>query len=438
MRIPFGWQKLFLFITAVLASTIDLKLGAMQYLEIIYFVLIFVLLLVFVEGGYRGAWYRIVFFMAIGYTVFSIAAFVLALASLRFNFYLPLYLGPLKMPFIITLARIAELVASVAAMLYLAQIFAKDVQKVRFTTIVYFWTGIASGIFSILSIPLNMAGLAIPGPIPLAAYGANRLRGFYNEGGPYGLYVLSIFVIGYAIERQGWIRRGRVRLAMAFMVPVFVMCYSKAGFLALLTVFIFNGLFARSLTQRLIILGTGLTVFIGITQIVDIPAVLRGYQATAAQYERLSHFHSKDPNFVYGRVAGAYIVPRMIAEHPLTGVGWGNYGLLRNAPEYRGAAVFTEDADDPGLGIFGLAAELGLPLLGGLLILLFLPFFYLRSLGSPVWLSNLALVQPIVHLYGAQLNLTYPWVVTAFALGLGLSYSCSARLAQHDAQLQVT
>ncbi len=437
MQLPFGWQKSFLFLTAVLASTIDLKFGAIQYLEIVYFGLIFVLLLVFVQDGYRGVWYRIVFRMAIGYSLFCIAAFALAVASLRFAFYLPVWLPPLKGPVVITLARIAELIASGSAMLYMAQIFGKEVNKARFTMIVYFWTGVASGVYSILCIPINMAGHTIPGPILLGAYEANRLRGFYNEGGPYGLYVISILVIGYALDRLGWIPRRKARLAMAFMAIIFLMTYSKAGFCAIIMVFLLNGLFARSLTQRLIILGAGVAIFIGITQIVDLPAVLRAYQETAARYERLSHYHSKDPNFVYGRVAGAYIVPRMIAAHPLTGVGWGNYGLLRNAPEYRGAAVFTEDADDPGLGIFGLAAEIGLPLLAGLLILLFLPFFYLRHLKTPIWLSNLALVQPVVHLFGAQLNLTYPWVVTAFALGLGLSYS-NAPFSQQNPQPQVS
>ncbi len=438
VRIPFGWQKLFLFLTALLASTIDLKFASIQYLELIYFALIFVLLLLFVEGGYRGRWYRIVFWMAIAYVFVCVAAFFLALASLRFNFYLPLYVAPLKGPFIISLARIAELVASVSAMLYLTQVFGNDVNKTRFTMLVYFWTGVASGIFSILCIPLNMAGQAIPGPVPIGAYEANRLRGFYNEGGPYGLYVMSLLVIGYAIDQQGWIPRRQVRLAMAFLAIVFIMSYSKAGFLGMTTVFVLNGLFARGMTQRLIILGGGLAVAIGITQVIDLPKVLREYQETAAQYERLSHLHAEDANFVYGRIAGAYIVPRMIAQHPLTGIGWGNYGLLRNAPEYRGAAVFTEEADDPGLGIFGLAAELGLPLLSFLLILLFLPFFYLRRLKTPIWLSNLALVQPIVHLYGAQLNLTYPWVVTAFALGLGLYHSSSVCLSQRNAQLQVS
>ncbi len=438
IRIPFGWQKAFLLATGILASTIDLKFGPIQYLEVLYLVLIFVLLLVFVQGDYRSTCYRIVFWMGGSYIFFCVAAFSLALAALRFDFYVPYALLPFKGPVTITIARIVELVAAVAAMLYMTQIFGKDVSKARFTMVVYFWTGVVSGIFSILCIPLNEAGITIPGPILIAAYEANRLRGFYNEGGPYGLYVLSVLLLGYALDRLEWIPRRRVRLALAFMAVIFCMCYSKAGFCAIITVFLLNGLFARGLTQRLIILGTGLGIAIGITQIVNLADVLRAYQATAAQYERLSHQHATDPNFIYGRVAGAFIVPRMIAAHPLTGIGWGNYGLLRNAPEYRGGAVYTEYADDPGLGVFGLAAELGLPLLAGLLGLLFLPFFYLRRLNAPTWLSNLALVQPVVHLYGAQLNLTYPWVVTAFALGLGIYYSSSVRFSLQDSQLQVS
>jgi hypothetical protein len=249
------------------------------------------------------------------------------------------------------------------------------------------------------------------------------LRGFYNEGGPYGLYVLSVLAVGFAIDRLGWVRRGRIRLAMALMCVVFVMCYSKAGVFAVLSIFALNGLFARRALQRVAILGVGIAVLVGLSQIVNLPEFLRNYEATAAQYERLSHFHPKDPNFVYGRVAGAFIVPRMIEEHPLTGIGWGNYGVLRNAPEYRGAAVFVEDADDPGLGSFGVAAELGLPLFAFLMLCLLVPFFYLRWLHVPVWLTNLALIQPVVHIFGAQLNLTYPWVTTAFALGLGFAYS---------------
>lgn len=440
VTVPLSWQKIFLFTTAVLASTVVLKFGAVQYLEIVYYFLIVFLLILFVRHDLRATWFRVLFWILLAYAFFSFCAFALSLSALRFNFYLPIYLPLLKRPGAITLARIAELVASVCAMLYMAQVFGRDIYKLRYTMLVYFWTGFASGVYSLVCVPINYAtGQLNLWIFPLGAYSeAHRLRGFYNEGGPYGLYMMSVLIIGYVLDREGWMPRTRVRLMQSLMLIVFILSYSKAGFMGVITLFVLNGVFARSLAQRLVIVGTGLVIFIGITQFVNIPVMLRAYQATAAQYERVSHFHAHDYNFVYGRVAGAFIVPRMIAAHPLSGIGWGNYGLLRNAPEYRGAAVFTEDADDPGLGMFGAAAELGLPLLGFLLILLFFPFFYLRHLHVPIWVSNLALLQPIVHLYGAQLNLTYPWVVTAFALGFGLNWSSRSTFLEKTADLQVS
>jgi hypothetical protein len=303
---------------------------------------------------------------------------------------------------------------------------------------IYFWTGVASGIFSLISVPLAIAGIPVP-LIPLGAYSdVHRLRGFYNEGGPYGLYVLSVLMVGYALDRMGWLPRRKVRLALGLMCLVFVMCYSKAGMMAVLSVLALNGLLASSVRRRVAILCLGVIVLAGFGQIVNLPAALQRYQETAAQYEALSHYHREDPNFVYGRVAGAYIVPRMIHQHPLAGVGWGNYGLVRNAPEYRGAAVFTQDADDPGLGMFGLAAELGLPLTAFLLSLMLVPFIFLRRLRAPTWMANLALLQPIVHLYGAQLNLTYPWIMSAFALGLGLSFARTRPFPATKPELQVS
>jgi O-antigen ligase len=111
----------------------------------------------------------------------------------------------------------------------------------------------------------------------------------------------------------------------------------------------------------------------------------------------------------------------MIAAHPFTGIGWGNYGNLRNSPEYRGASLFVAGADEPGLGIFGTAADLGLPLLAFLLFCLFVPVFYVRGREVQLYVLNLALWQPISHIFGSQLNLTYPWITTALALGLAYS-----------------
>jgi hypothetical protein len=201
-------------------------------------------------------------------------------------------------------------------------------------------------------------------------------------------------------------------------------------------VLLINGILAKSFRRRVVFAVSVGLVLVAIYQVVDIGKALQTYQRASQAYERLSHRHLKDGSFVYGRVAGAFIVPRIVREHPLVGVGWGNYGLVRNAPEYRGAAAFAHlSYDEPGLGLVGLTADLGIPLVLCLAGCLFLPFIYLRRIKAPVYLANLALLQPIVHLFGGQLNLTYPWIVTAFALGLG--YSWTAVEKSSDLVMQV-
>ena len=122
--------------------------------------------------------------------------------------------------------------------------------------------------------------------------------------------------------------------------------------------------------------------------VVDIGAAYRLYERDRQAYELASHRHIEDDNFVYGRLAGAFVVPKMIYAHPFVGVGWGNYGLVRNAPEYRGAAVFVKNEDEPGLGIVGMAAELGLPLTLYLVVCLLLPYFYLRKMKMPLYFNQ--------------------------------------------------
>lgn len=420
------WLTIFLFIAGTLASTILLKVGPVQYLEILYFVEMAVLLVIFSENGYRILWFRPYLQIAIWYIFFSSSALVLAIFALRYDFYFPDNLSPLNHPVIITISRIIELSASVSIMLYLAEKFRKDPRKAAFTMRVYFWVGSLSALYSLLTYPINLAT-----GIDLGTYGYDhRMRGFYNEGGPYGLYLISVFLVGSAIYKYGWGRKRTLQFAFVVLSIVFLGSKSKAAFCAALLVLLFNGILAKSFKKRVIFAVSLVLILIAIYQyqIIDMGKALAAYQRASQAYERLSHRHLKDGNFVYGRVAGAFIVPRIVREHPLVGVGWGNYGLVRNAPEYRGAAAFAHlSYDEPALGLVGMTADLGIPLVFCLAVCLFLPFIYLRRIKAPAYLTNLALLQPIVHLFGGQLNLTYPWIVTAFALGLGYSLSTGAK-----------
>jgi hypothetical protein len=407
------WLTTFLFLTATLSSTILLKVGQIQYLELLYFVEIAVLVYLFSKRHYVIRWFRPYSNIASHYLIFSALVIILSLFSLRYDFYYPESLGILNYPVIITISRLVELFASVSIMLYLAEIFREDPKKAVFTMRVYFWAGIASAIYSILSFPLSFIG------ITLGTYSdSHRMRGFYNEGGPYGLYLISVFLVGLTLYSQNWVKRKFFLLSSFVLSIAFMGCQSKAAICAVLLMLLVNGLLVKSIAQRMTLVAS-LVVFIAIIYpVVDIGAAFRLYQRDRQAYELASHRHVEDGNFVYGRLAGAFVVPKMINAHPYVGVGLGNYGLVRNAPEYRGAAVFVKNNDIPGLGILGLAAELGLPLTIYLLACLLLPYFYLRKMKMPLYLTNLALLQPMVHLFGGQLNLTYPWIVTAFSLGM--------------------
>ena len=411
------WQRVFLLLTAVLSSTIVLKIGQVQYLELLYAVQLLLLLLAFARQRFETTIFRSMLVLGGMYAAFAGLALLLAGVSLRQDFYLPPKISVLKLPFVLALLRATELVASVGITLYLVHLFARSPAKLRLVMRVYFWAGVASALYSLLTLPLALLKI-----IDLGVYGYDlRWRGFFNEGGPYGLYLVSVLLVAMALRALGWERRRRLWLSLFFVCVALVGSRSKAAAIAFFLLLAVNALLLQSGRRRVVTAVVFVVVVGGLSAAIDLQAALRLYQVSGEAYERLSRRHVGDVNFVEGRIAGMFIVPRMITEHPLLGVGWGNYGVVRNAPEYRGASAWADLADDPGLGVFGQAAEFGIPLTLLLLVCLFYPVVYLRRLRAPSYVLNLALLQPFVHLFGAQLNLTYPWVTTAMALGLGIA-----------------
>ncbi len=107
------WETLFLFLTAVLTSTILVKLGQVQYLEILYVVQIAVLLRDFSRNNWEMTTTKLLLTLGVLYAVFLAVAITLAVLALQRDFYIVAGLTPLKGPLVIALLRGAELVASV-------------------------------------------------------------------------------------------------------------------------------------------------------------------------------------------------------------------------------------------------------------------------------------------------------------------------------------
>jgi hypothetical protein len=412
------WQTAFLFLVGTLASTIRLKIAGVQYMELLYFFQIALLLLAFHAQGYRLRMLRPLYRLGVCYFLFGMTALLLSIAALRFDFYYPQAdEGLLRRPVWITAVRLIELTGNSSMMLYLAEIFRLHAGALRYCLRIYFWAGVASAGFALVSYPLAQAGHDFGAYLSIGV----RLRGFYNEGGPYGIYLVSVFVAGLALMAMGWEPKIRVVACFGFLAAALAGSQSKASVAVVLMLCGAYFLMASSLRRQLVTATVAVVAVAIAGQTIDLGRSFRIYQQAGAAYERASLIHRGDTNFVEGRIAGAFIVPKMIAAHPLTGIGWGNYGILRNAPEYRGASAWSDYADDPGLGMLGTTADFGIPLQLFLLACLLLPFFYARSVSAPNFVKIMALVQPVAHLAGAQLNLTYPWVVSACAMGLAYS-----------------
>jgi len=126
--------------------------------------------------------------------------------------------------------------------------------------------------------------------------------------------------------------------------------------------------------------------------------------------------HAGDPNYVMGRVTGALIVPRMIAAHPVAGIGLGNYSLMRNDPQYLQGLPPVDDWDLTGMGLGGAMAELGVPLAACLFVVLLVPLRAARKNKAGAAIALAAAFQPLSFLLGVNLNFFYPWLMSAFAL----------------------
>ena len=109
----------------------------------------------------------------------------------------------------------------------------------------------------------------------------------------------------------------------------------------------------------------------------------------------------------------------MIEAHPITGIGLGNFSLLRNAPEYLQGLPTKDTWELPGIGLVAYVAELGIPLFVYLMVLLCMPAWMCRFRASK-FAFVLAAYQPLAHVFGVQLNFYYPWLCAAFALACPL------------------
>ena len=254
-------------------------------------------------------------------------------------------------------------------------------------------------------------------------YGSdNRLRGGFVEGGPYGLMVAS-----YLLFRFFLLGKYGIKIWLIVCGATLIASESKAGMLALLVGFIAIQMINKPLRRN----------FRGIMAILIIAIISIEYTAA---FEKISGYwndyinifsaiqgREEDPALVMGRVAALHIAPKIFADNWLFGVGFGNYSLVRNNPNYRGVIPPTDEWDLTGLGgLATFALESGL--FGFVLFLLSLiPLWNGRRAQKEVLLIFL-----LPQIFGVQLYFHYIWYFLAVGYGFR-NHAEDQKLISHQA-----
>ncbi len=405
-----GWAALL----AGLSAAPVLKIGDVQAVECAQLLWLAQAVPVFIYGGLRIR--RSGFWRSYGgaYLLFLVTYIALAALSFRLEFYTPPDVSLLKQPFILSLSRTFELLMASFFMVKLAEDMRANPPARLLALNVYIGAGILSAILSIAGwILVNISGVHV-----FTIYGyEDRARGFFNEGGPYGVFLVSV-AVALVVRALGFRNRFGFasKVAIGLLLVALLLSGSKAGLLVVAGLLGLGLLFAGNRWQRVVIFAAGalmvcvlLTLFQG---------KLLGYAYAYMDLDEALAYRPGDPSLIMGRIAAAAILPRMISEHPVLGIGPGNYSLMRNDPNYLQGLPPVDDWDLPGMGLFGAAAELGIPVTLFFLLLLMRPLKDAVRQRGGAGIAVCAGFQPLAFLAGVNLNFFYPWLVAGFVISL--------------------
>lgn len=407
-------EKFFLGSVCILSAIPTMKIGLIEPLELFFLLHLTALFILFVSGGFQIKLSRVWIFYGIPHALFMIAAFVLAIVSLRQTFF-PVVseTGVLKQPFNISMARLIEYFLVAFYMLYIADRLRQKRAALVFAMKAYIFAALVSAAYGLVSFPLSFL-------VSFDYLGAgefdHRVKGLFNEGGPFGLYLVSVLLCVFLLYSMKEIRlKTGIWLTSVFTVTL-ALTQSKAGYSAVAIMILATVLFGRSLRIKLVLLACLGVMVVGVLSTPNLYLTLMQY-VTAATDKTTGLLD--DSSFGFGgREAAAILVPRMISAHPFVGLGIGNYQLVRNDPAYLQGIPPLEHWDYSGAGLFVKIAELGIPLSLFLVGVLLLPLRTAVKKNANMLIKLSASYQLIAALQGVELHFFYPWLCSAFVLAI--------------------
>lgn len=395
MKINKNKLKIFIIVSLITfcIQTPDVKIGFVKISELLLLGLAPFLLLRPIN--------KFLFYFLVFFTVETVIGLIVT-STLNFEV---LGLSKIKAPYVITIGRYFELISCICISIITLRLFKnKRLQSKNIINYLIDWNIVITVFFVFLYI-LVIARI-IPIHSSIIVYDNFRLRGLYNEGGPYGLMLGFIFALTFFQKEN----RFKV-LKQLFLFVVIAFCAkSKAGIL--FTIFWVGILNLDYLKRELrTFMYPILALFIIIFYFIFIN-LSSMYIKEFSTIKNSIYERPTDPNLILGRVSGKYIVPKMIEENPIFGIGLGNYPLIRNNSQYRTffpkppRKIIDIDAHGYG-GIVDVIVDMGI---SGFLWFMFIVYLLYAELkiinkGKILLLGFLLLL-----VFGVQLSFLYPWV----------------------------
>lgn len=331
-----------------------------------------------------------------------------SLLSLRLQFFPVPDTGPLKQPPYASLIRVVEVALSISSMLYVALTAREDPNVFRKLLAAFVWSALLGAAWGIIAFVASFGGFEMlgvtPGVIP-------RISGFFVEGGPFGVYLVGAIIL--QIVRGHYLRYVSQQAfygQLGVLIVALLGTQSKAS--VALTGAIAIVFLIKTRHFRLMVLMAIAMIPVALTS--NIVAGTQGYYYNYANYEQAAAERPEDTSLIAGRLAAAVLLPRIVADHPVFGVGLGNYALVRNDPAILRGLPYLSIWDAPGLGLFGYLAELGIPLT--LFVLWLYAYPLLKAWRRRPWITLLCSYPLLAAIFGVQLNFAYPWIIAGIGL----------------------
>jgi hypothetical protein len=326
----------------------------------------------------------------------------------------------LKQPYVISVARSVEIFACICLSIVAYHFFKNHPSQSRYIIHKLVYYNVYITIFFLFIFALTLVHII---PIEKSIVGYDmfrnyRLRGLYAEGGPYGLMLSFIYVLSFFLPKN--IKRLLIQIFLVIVIAV--PAQSKAGIMFII-LFTFTRIFLylykhhRRLLYPVVAVCAVIFVF-ALTSIANM------YVHEFNRIKKSVHERPGDTNLIMGRISGTYIIPNMMADNPVFGIGIGNYAIIRNNKEYRDFFPLPprehrySDAQGFG-GLMDIILDYGLfgtTLFG---LIMYSIYTQVRTLKKG---ALLLLAFLMLFLFGVQIYFLYPWVLLAILLAYKNNY----------------